>query len=132
MVFVVERPYRVRYRQPRPAADVDVLWRIQTQRYSICVDPELEIFTTSSPELLVRWYEVKKRTPKGAWIIGDYGLRFVNLHAHKKYACETELGAVESFLARKARQIRILQTQLKSALEDEVLGGQHRTKLTEH
>lgn len=58
-------------------------------------------------------YRIKKKTPKGVWIDFDYGKdKFVNLYARKKYACSTKTEALESFLARKAKQISILKYQL--------------------
>jgi len=56
-----------------------------------------------------------KRTPCGAWV-DDYGRqRFVNLQARKKYACETVDAALESYHARKKRQIKILKHRLAEA-----------------
>jgi hypothetical protein len=52
-----------------------------------------------------------RRTPKGAWIGG----KFVRLTAHKKWACNTEDDALESFKARKRRQIAILSGNLQRA-----------------
>lgn len=62
-------------------------------------------------------YLILKRTPCGVWI--DLGWRsdkkFVNLKAHKKWACETKAQAYESYAARKRRQIKILQAQVEAA-----------------
>jgi hypothetical protein len=64
-------------------------------------------------------YRIIKRTPKGAWIelFPSFGeeRKFVLLTARKKFACETKEEALESFLARKTRQIRILEAQLTKA-----------------
>lgn len=78
-------------------------------------------------------YKVIKYTPKGVWIaLEDYipyddeitqdkqYTKFVLLTAKKKFACPTIEEALESFKARKKRQIKILNEQLdraKRALE---------------
>ena len=60
-------------------------------------------------------FPVIKETNCGAWV-DIYGRkRFVNLQAKKKYACLTVEEALESYHARKKRQIRILKAQLAQA-----------------
>lgn len=61
-------------------------------------------------------FKILKRTPCGAWI--DYAYRskkFVNLTCRKQYACETPEKALQSFICRKKRQVKILSSQLKDA-----------------
>lgn len=94
--------------------NVDVLWRCEARRYSVVIDPEADIFGVTDSELEMRWYYVQRRTPKGAWLAN----RFVLLTARKRWACNTEQEALESFKARKARQIKILTTQLSRAKAD--------------
>ena len=61
-------------------------------------------------------YPVIKTTPCGAWIELALGeRRFVNFQARKRYACPTKADAIESFRARKRRQMAILTAQLKDA-----------------
>lgn len=105
---------KLRYPVGQPPIGLDVLWRCQAQRYSIVIDPDADIFGVSNPELQMWWYPVKRRTPKGAWISD----RFIRLTAFKRYACNTETEAIESFIARKKRQIKILTAQLKNAEQD--------------
>ena len=97
-----------------PRADEDVLYRVEAIRYSYVIDPDMELYGTTKPELQVYWYPVTKRTPCGAWIEG----RFVNLQANKRFACNTIEEAVESFVARRQRQIRILKKKLQYAEDD--------------
>ena len=61
-------------------------------------------------------YAVLSHTPKGVWIEEYPGKkRFVLKNAKKKFACATQKEALESFRARKRRQIKILEHQLKIA-----------------
>ena len=62
-------------------------------------------------------FNVIKETPKGIWIQGKFGGRkhFILLTARKKYACLSKEDAKVSFIARKERQIRILESQLNHA-----------------
>lgn len=62
-------------------------------------------------------YTIKKFTPCGAWIRYGTKDKFVNFKTKKKFACITPKEALESFLARKAKQIQILQNQLERATE---------------
>ena len=34
----------------RPLTGADVLWRVEARRYSVCVDPELEIYSLALKE----------------------------------------------------------------------------------
>lgn len=105
---------KIRYPAGKPPKGVDVLWRCQAQRYSIVVDADADIYGVTPPELQMWWYKVRKRTPKGAWIQD----RFVLLTANKRYACNTEQEAIDSFRARKLRQIKILEGQLRYAQQE--------------
>lgn len=62
-------------------------------------------------------YKIISTTNCGAWVERDGGKKFVMLEAHKKFACETIPLAVESFKARKTRQLRILKAQIDRILE---------------
>jgi len=68
-------------------------------------------------------YDVVKETLKGIWIQDILGRRrFVNLNSRKKFACLSKEDALISFKARKERQIRILESQLKLAKEALLVG----------
>jgi hypothetical protein len=91
------------------------LYRYQEQSYSIGVDQ----FDNPLPgyHLIIELYSYRviRETSKGVWI-NDYGKdRFVLLTARKKFACRTKEEALESFIARKNRQIKILSDQLEKA-----------------
>ncbi|WP_315729888.1 hypothetical protein [Bradyrhizobium sp. SZCCHNRI2010] len=98
-----------------PAPDgVPVLWRCEAARYSYVIDADADRYGVTAPQLEMRWHRIDRRTPKGAWASG----RFVLLTATKRWACLTEEEALDSFIARKQKHIRILTKQLKRAEED--------------
>lgn len=98
----------------QPPAGQDVLWRVEANRYSIVLDADADVYGVSDPTLEAIWYQVRKRTPKGARL--DF--RFVLLTATKRYACNTIAEALESFKARRVRQIAILEGKLRKARQD--------------
>lgn len=95
----------------RPPEGLDVWWRVEARSYSIVIDAEREEYGSTRPRLEAQWFEVVKTTPKGVWIAGRFCLR----DARKRFACPTLHEAIESFVARKDRQIRILSNQLSAA-----------------
>lgn len=60
-------------------------------------------------------FSVTKITPKGAWIDGLGGKRFILNRSASKYAWPTKELAWESFLKRKESQIKTLRKQLAAA-----------------
>lgn len=69
-------------------------------------------------DLIFREYLIEKHTKCGVWInmpFYPYKKRFINLTAKKKFACLTKQEALESFIKRKIRQIKILKQQLSGA-----------------
>jgi hypothetical protein len=59
-------------------------------------------------------YQIIKRTRCGVWISLKYkDNKFINLEAHKKWACETKEEALDSFKRRKYRQLLIILGQLE-------------------
>ena len=91
------------------------LYRFEDHRVSVGYDEINDCSIGSRAEVTLRAYKIIKRTPKGAWIQDFCRKRFVRLTARKKFACETREEALESFRARKRRQIRILQEQIGHA-----------------
>lgn len=81
-----------------------VLYRFHEARFS-----ESRLMLLKSEFPIIKW------TNCGAWIDVYGRRRFVNLQSKKKYACFTVEEALESFHARKKRQIRILKAQLAQA-----------------
>lgn len=102
---------RIYYPFRQPPEGADVLWRVEDRRYAACIDPDGDVWGSTPLQAEARWYHIRKRTPKGAWI-GD---RFILLTARKKFACETLEEAMKSFLARKTRQASIYRHRLKDA-----------------
>jgi len=92
------------------------LYRYDDRIYACIVDAERELWGTTTPKLVLSEFEVLKRTRCGAWIVDAIGhRRFVNLEASKRYACPSAESAMESFVMRKRRQIRILRAKLVRA-----------------
>lgn len=117
---------------PEPK-DAEHLYRYEEVHYSLGCDQFDNPYPGYRLELRLLEYRVRRRTPKGAWIeddrwprrlrMADDGQykneidqeRFVLLTARKQFACSTKEDALESFKARKHRQIRILKAHLKGA-----------------
>lgn len=76
-------------------------------------------------EVYVSKYPVMKHTPKGVWLDIYDQKKFVLRDARKRYACPTMEEALESFVARKKRQIRILSTRLRHA-EDAIMKAEYQ------
>lgn len=89
---------------------IEHLWRIQAQHYE-----------NGETTVTAYCYPVTKRTRCGVWIrlYGAYH-KFVNLNARKKWACPTMEEARASFIARKRRQIALLEWQLECARRERV------------
>lgn len=66
-------------------------------------------------EVISLRYRAIKHTPKGVWLDVCGDKRFVLKSAKKRFACPTKLDALESFLARKNRQIAICQWRIDDA-----------------
>lgn len=95
----------------------DTWFRYEEQTYSIVYDADRESYGTRT-ELKCRQFEVVKVTAKGVWIrVGWIRAtnRFVLLSARRRFAAPTQQLALESFLARKHRQIGILMRQINRA-----------------
>lgn len=61
---------------------------------------------------------VLKETPKGVWVAPFPGTkRFILLGATKQFAWATKKEALESFIWRKRKQVKILQEKLFQAQE---------------
>jgi hypothetical protein len=66
----------------------------------------------------LRTFHVQRRTPKGFWVRSNYDCRvkrFVLNTGRKRFAYPTEDLAKASFIARKERQIGLLDHQLECA-----------------
>lgn len=112
---------KLHYPHGKPPEGRDVLWRCQAQSYSYIIDADREEYGVTSPRLELRWYSVDRRTPKGAWVCGEFQL----LTAFKKKFSETEEDAINDFKARKRKQIRIVTNQLRRAQQELSLTESH-------
>ncbi len=65
--------------------------------------------------LYLHEYPVIKETREGIWIDRYGKKKFILLSARKKFACFSKEEALESFIARKERQIDILESRLSQA-----------------
>ena len=98
-------------------------FRVEEISYASALDEYDNPIGTSRLELRVRQFDVKKVTPKGVWLDLGWGdARFVRTNARKQYACPTLELAMESFKARKQRQIKLLTSQLRRAERALALG----------
>jgi hypothetical protein len=93
---------------------IDVFYRCEEMLYA----PSLDIDNLAgnvrvAVDLLE--FPVMKKTLKGVWLDVCGSKKFVLLTARKRFACQTKEEAIESFIARKKRQILILKNQLRNA-----------------
>ena len=112
---------KLHYPHGKPPEGRDVLWRCEAQSYSYIIDADREEYGVTTPRLELRWYPVDRRTPKGAWVCGEFQL----LTAFKKKFSETEEDAVSDFKARKRKQISIVTRQLLRAQQELALTEPH-------
>jgi hypothetical protein len=112
---------RPHYPHGKPPEGVDVLWRCEAQSYSYIIDADADRYGVTDPRLELRWYPVDRRTPKGAWVCGEFQL----LTAFKKKFSATEEDAINDFKARKRKQIDIVTRQLRRAQQELALTEPH-------
>jgi len=102
----------------------DTWYRYEDRRYGSV--NEFDEVVSSYVKLMLRELTVTKVTPKGVWLNGS---KFVLLTANKRFAAATQEEALASLKARKARQIRILESQLGHARDAMRLADQELVKL---
>lgn len=83
-------------------------------------------------ELRLETFKMLRPTPCGVWIDNDGDEKFISLRSKKRFACPTKVEALESFLARKARQYLILTSQLDRVTTAERLASVMLEKEKEH
>ena len=102
-----------------PYENIKHLYRIDGMCYAACLDEYENPLGIGSRELRIIKFDVVRATKTGVWIQpyswDDSHKKFVRLTANKQYACETIELAIDSFIARKKRQISILSAQLQDA-----------------
>lgn len=94
------------------------MYRYESERRSICIDADSDLYRVSSARLVLRQFEIISETPKGKWV-SDYGIkRWVSNSSRKRYCHETKELAMESYILRKKAYIRHCETRLRRAKED--------------
>lgn len=99
-------------------APTGFLYRVEAVSYSVCVDPDREEYSSTSPALEVNAYSVRNWTAHGATLDIYSGARpkWVDLRpGAKQWASRTAREAVQQFLNRRNRQIWILDRQRQRA-----------------
>lgn len=94
------------------------VYRVEAVSYSVCVDPDREEYSSTSPVLEVNVYSVRNWTAHGATLDIYSGARpkWVDLRpGAKQWASRTAREAVHQFLNRRNRQIWVLDRQLQRA-----------------
>lgn len=93
--------------------DDEVWYRFDDIYYSRGLDEYDEPRPGYDARCVMTRFSVVRHTPKGAWIVDITGRRrWVKRDARKRYACPTMEEAMESFQARKRRQVSILCAQI--------------------
>lgn len=86
-------------------AQPGILYRYEDLHYADCLNVQV----------ILREFLITKTTPRGAWVDNCGTPRFVLSGAYKRFACPTKKEAIDSFIARKKRQVRILMAQREIA-----------------
>lgn len=109
---------------PENHSDKPEIWfRIESMRFAPPLNEFDEPMGKGRLVLSIYRYRVVRHTPKGVWLDVAVGERWVRKEGHKRFACPTAIEAIESFRARKNRQIKILHAQLRDASESLYLLG---------
>lgn len=89
------------------------MFRVVCVRYTSAGDDTFSYFS----ECKIHYIEVPvtKTTPKGHWVDFHGTRKFILSTARKKWAYPTRHEAIESFIAKKKRQIGILDAQSREA-----------------
>lgn len=92
----------------------DEVYRINDVVYAAPLNEFDELLGPSTVDIMVHTSKVTALTPKGFWV-GYFGGkdRWVGYDHHKKFWHTTKKDAIQAYLARKYRQHRIIQGQLR-------------------
>jgi len=97
------------------------LYRYESKRYSMIVDAEMEIYSTSAARLVLDEYEVTSETPKGYWVsycFPNAKDKWVSKTAKKRFAYPIKEDALKQYKIRKEAYVRHSLARLKRAEED--------------
>jgi hypothetical protein len=86
-------------------------YRYEDVKYAAPLDEFDEPMGEGDLHLHLRAYRIDKHTPCGVWAAG----RWISRDARKRFACPTRMEALESYIARKTGQARILRAKLNKA-----------------
>lgn len=73
----------------------------------------IRLMSGGDARVVFETYEIVRETPKGVIIRTEYNdRRFVRLDARKRFACPTKREALESFIARTSKRIRLKKAEI--------------------
>lgn len=100
-------------------SELGYLYRYEAKRYSIIIDPDMEIFATSHPRLELIEFPISHETPKGVWL-GWNGQKWkwVSNTSKKRYAHKAPEDAFEAYVIRKKRFVEHSRVRLRRAKEE--------------
>ena len=110
------------------APTIERLYRYESQRYSVVVDADADIYGVSPAKLCLQNYEVVAETPKGYWV-GFFGAKdkWVSKSSRKRFAHPTESEALEAYRIRKKAYVRHATSTLQRAKEDLALAVENQS-----
>lgn len=103
--------------------DNPVWFRYDEVRYASMTDEFDNPVGSSRVSVELTQYTVDHETPKGVWLRVGFSTKFCRKDARKRFACPTQEEAMASFIARKQRQLRILEAQANDVRQALVLVG---------
>ena len=95
-----------------PQPGDEIYYRYEDFRQAAPMDEYESPTGEGRPDIQLFIFKVLRHTPKGVVIDLDGGDRFILSAARKRFACPTKEEAMESFLARKNKQLEILRSQI--------------------
>ncbi len=101
-------------------------YRYEARRYSVCIDPDADLYTTSAPELKCEEWFIVRETPCGFWIDvfkNGPGARFVKNDGRKRYAHRKKMEALDAYIMRKKAYVRHATNTLHRAQDDLALAN---------
>ena len=87
-----------------------------------------KIFYRFQPGLWLDKFYLEKETSKGYWIVSEnpdsiykheHAIKWVSKRSKKRFAYPTKKEALNNFIARKYREIKIYEQRIKNAVEQQ-------------
>lgn len=96
-----------------------IYYRYECYRYSVCVNPERELYGISRVRLQLQEYPLRSKTSKGVWIgiLGGKD-RWVSNISKKRFAHPTKEEALEAYRLRKQSYVNHCVKRLTNAKEE--------------